>query len=200
VRAAAEKRLPQVAGADGVVRRRAETGHTRLVATTVGRVQVTRIAYRAPGASNMHPADAHLALPGRLYSFALQRHVVHEVADGSLRAAREAIIRGTGVHLGTRQLMQITTDAARDVRDFYQQAGAPPPEVAGAGGRPVLVLSADATGVNMIGADLRGTGPGPTTRPAPALGTAVTPRTHRTRPHGGGHRDPRRRPRPAHRR
>lgn len=130
-RAATEVRLEKVTGADGVTRRRAEAGHTRLVATTVGRVQATRIAYRAPGAANLHPADMQLSLPDRMYSFPLQRHVVHEVAGGSLRATREAIIRGTGQHLGTRQLMQIATAAAVDIRDFYQQAAAPNPDAAG---------------------------------------------------------------------
>lgn len=157
-RAAGEVRLEQVTGADEVIRRRAEAGHTRLVATTVGRVQVTRIAYRAPEASNLHPADAQLSLPDRLYSFPLQRMVVHEVAGGSSRAAREALIRGTGTHLGTRQLMRIATEAAVDIRDFYQHSQSPRPDPAaavGAGGRDVLVLSVDATGVNMIPADLR---------------------------------------------
>ena len=57
-RAAAEPRLPDVTGTDQVVRRRAEPGHIRLLATTLGRVEVTRIAYRAPAASNLHPGDA----------------------------------------------------------------------------------------------------------------------------------------------
>ena len=52
-RARHEVRLAQVTGADGVLRRHAEGGHTRLVATTVGRVEVTRIAYRTPGAPNL---------------------------------------------------------------------------------------------------------------------------------------------------
>ena len=134
-RAAAEPRLGQVAGADGVTRRRAETGHRRLVATTVGPVEVNRIAYRAPGAPNLHPADARLALPQRLYSFPLQRQVVHEVAAGSLRQAREALIRTTGQHLGTWQLMQIATDAAIDIRDFYQPAAGPRPDPASTGSR-----------------------------------------------------------------
>jgi len=34
-------------------------------------VQVTRIAYRTPGAANLHPADARLSLPERMYSFPL---------------------------------------------------------------------------------------------------------------------------------
>ncbi|WP_246002604.1 ISKra4 family transposase [Allorhizocola rhizosphaerae] len=137
----------------------AETGHTRLVATTVGRVQVTRIAYRAPGVSNLHPADARLSLPDKMYSFPLQHQVVHEVAGGSLRAAREAIIRGTGAHLGTRQLMHIATEAAVDIRDFYQQMANPKPGPAGDSGYDVLVLSVDATGVNMIASDLRAPAP-----------------------------------------
>jgi hypothetical protein len=62
-RAAAEPRLAEVPGADKVVRRRAEPGHSRLLSTTLGPVEVTRIAYRAPTVSNLHPADARLALP-----------------------------------------------------------------------------------------------------------------------------------------
>ena len=94
-----EQRRPAVAGADGIARVRAEQGHRRLLATTVGRVEVARIAYRAPGAANLHVADAALALPTRLHSFPLQRAVVHEVADGPLRQAREGLARTTGQRL-----------------------------------------------------------------------------------------------------
>lgn len=176
-RAAREPRLRQVAGADGVVRRRVEAGHRRLVTTTVGPVEVNRIAYRAPGAPNLHPADARLALPQRLYSFPLQRQVVHEVAGGSLRAAREAIIRTTGQHVGTRQLMQIAAEAAVDIRDFYQPATGLGHVPAGEG-RDVLVLSLDATGVNMIPADLRE--PAPTRPPGPQPPSAQLARRERT--------------------
>ncbi|MBX9396562.1 hypothetical protein K4749_23980 [Streptomyces sp. TRM72054] len=48
-------------------------------------------------------ADAVLALPARLHSARLQRAVVHEVADGPLRSAREALARTTGQRLVTRQ-------------------------------------------------------------------------------------------------
>ncbi|MEH1017960.1 ISKra4 family transposase, partial [Micromonospora sp. CPCC 206060] len=116
-RAVREQRRDQVTGADGTVRTRAEPGHRRLVATTVGRVEVQRIAYRAPGVGNLHPADAQLALPQRLYSFPLQRAVAQRAAAGSLRSAREAIIEATGQHLGTRQLMATTVVAAADIRD-----------------------------------------------------------------------------------
>ncbi len=164
---------------------------------------------------NLHPADARLALPDKMYSFPLRRHVVYEAAGGSLRAAREAVIRATGQRLGTRLLMQIATEAAAGVRDFYQQtASHPRPNPAGAGGRDLLVLSFDATGVNMIGSDLRepaarplpsGTGPGgaghqrraaASCRAAAALGSAVPPGTDRAQPYGGGDRHLRRCPAP----
>ena len=117
-----------------------------------------------------------LALPARLYSSPLQRAVVHEVADGALRSAREALARTTGQHLGTRQLQEIATEAARDVRDFYASAcreRRPTPAASRRQGRDLLVLSIDATGVNMIPSGLRDPGPAPPGRPAAALGPAV---------------------------
>jgi putative ABC transport system permease protein len=119
-RAAAEPRLRSVAGADEIVRRRCEPGHARQVATTVGRVQTTRIAYRAPAVSNLHPADMVLALPDLLYSFPLQKAIVYEVATGSLRESADTLHRTTGQQLSTGQLMKTVTAAARDIRDFYQ--------------------------------------------------------------------------------
>src|SRR5690348_4875174 len=61
--AAAEVRVAQVAGADGVARTRAERGHARTVVTLLGEVTVTRIAYRAPGRPGLFPRDAVLGLP-----------------------------------------------------------------------------------------------------------------------------------------
>lgn len=159
-RAAAEARLPSLAGADEIVRRRAEPGHARQVATTVGRVQATRIAYRAPQVSNLHPADMVLALPDRLYSFPLQKAIVHEAATGSLREAAETLHRTTGQRISTGRLMQTVTAAAADIRDFYQHQ----PISAGDPG-DLLVLSIDATGVTMIPTGLRS--PAPPSPPGP---------------------------------
>ena len=161
-RAATEARLPSVAGADEIVRRRAESGHARQVATTVGRVQATRIAYRAPAVSNLHPADMVLALPDRLYSFPLQKAIVHEAATGSLREAADTLHRTTGQRLSTGQLMDTVTAAAADIRDFYQHQ----PSEAGSPG-DLLVLSIDATGIAMIPAGLR--------TPAPPLPAGPQP-------------------------
>ncbi|MEC4021157.1 ISKra4 family transposase, partial [Streptomyces sp. H27-D2] len=126
-RAVAEVRLESVTGADGVERRRAERGHRRLLTTTLGRVEVVCIAYRAPGAGNLHPADAVLALPPQLYSGPLQREVVHQGASGSLRATGQTLERTTGQRLGSRQLMEVYERAAADIPAFYQAVRQNPP-------------------------------------------------------------------------
>ncbi|QNE77790.1 hypothetical protein F0344_27205 [Streptomyces finlayi] len=154
-RAATEVRLPRVTGSDQVVRCWAEPGHRRLMVSALGRVETTRIAYRALKAGNLHPADAVLSLPAQAYTRPLQRHAVHEAASGSLRQAALNLERTTGQRIGTRQLMEICEGAAADIPDFYQaQLDAP-----GAGQGPdvgdLLVLTCDATGVNMIEKDLR---------------------------------------------
>ncbi len=160
-RAAAEPRLAEVVGADEVARRRAERGHSRLLATTVGEVEATRIAYRSPGVPNLHPADARLALPPGRYSYPLCKAVVHESVTGALREARDGLVRLTGQRVGTQQLMQITVDAARDVRDFYSQHPAPAPITRGGepASRDLLILSIDSTGINMIDSGLRDSEP-----------------------------------------
>lgn len=140
VRAAAERRRSEVTGADRVMRRRAEPGHTRLLSTTLGRVEVTRIAYRAPAVSNLHPGDARLALPEGRYSFPLQEAVVHETVTGALREARGGLDRMLGARVGTRQLMQMlpragvrrpAVGARRSARNTARRRGRP---ASGAGG------------------------------------------------------------------
>ena len=54
LRAATEEHAEAVTGTDGVARRRAEKGRRRQLATTVGRVEVSRIAYRAPAVPALH--------------------------------------------------------------------------------------------------------------------------------------------------
>jgi len=141
--AAAEPRLAQVSGPDGICRRRAEAGHTRLLASVCGPVTVTRIAYRAPGAPNAHPADELLNLPPGKHSHGLSEMVAAGVARESLGQACVQVRAWTGCALGTRQCQQLARAAAADFDDFY--ASRRPP----AGGAPgdVLVLECDAKGI-----------------------------------------------------
>jgi hypothetical protein len=142
-RAAREQRLGQVTGPDGIVRRRAERGHSRPLTSVFGPVQVSRIAYRAPGARNAHPADEQLNLPAGKHSHGLSRLVAQAAAGGSLAAACAQVTARTGCTLGTRQCQQLARRAACDFADFYASRRPPP----GAAPGNVLVLEVDAKGI-----------------------------------------------------
>ena len=146
LRAAHEERRAAVTGADGVARTRAEPGHQRCLTTLAGQVRVTRIAYRAPGAANVHPADAALSLPAGRHSHGLQRLAAIEATRGSFAAAAAAIGRAAGVPAGKRQVEDLARAAAADVDCFYAR-GRPAPDPAPATG--VLVMSADGKGIIM---------------------------------------------------
>lgn len=119
LRAARERRRERVAGADGIARTRVEAGHRRRLASVFGEVTVTRMAYRAPGAANLHPADAGLNLPEERHSHGLRRLAAIESARGSFASAAQAIGRATGVVVGKRQVEQLARRAAADVDAFY---------------------------------------------------------------------------------
>jgi hypothetical protein len=139
-----------VAGGDGIFRRRVETGHQRLLATVFGTVTVTRCAWRAPGAGNVHPADAALSLPVGRHSHGLARLAVAEAVRGSFDTARTAITARCGKVAGKRQLEQLVQWAAADIDAFYAQM-TPVPRTA----EELLVLSVDGKGIAMIPRALR---------------------------------------------
>ena len=143
-RAAAEPRRAQVTGTGGVPRRRAERGHARTVVTWFGPVVIRRLAYRAPGAANLHPADAVLNLPARRYSWAVQQAAVRYALAGSYEQAQLWLQDLTGVSIGKQQLEQILAEAARDAPGFYPSR----PAAACPAGLP-LAISADGKGVAM---------------------------------------------------
>lgn len=92
-RRAAEERavaLRSVAGAEGIERRRVESGRTRALASVFGKVTVERLVYRAPGAVSLRPAEAALHLPPGLHSAGLAHLVCHRAASGSFNAAIDA--------------------------------------------------------------------------------------------------------------
>jgi hypothetical protein len=131
-------------GADGITRNRVETGHGRLLATLFGTVQVTRCAWRRPGAPSLCPADAALSLPACRPSHALARLAAVEAVRGSFEAAHAAITRRCGPVMGKRQVEQAVVSAACDIAAFYA-ARIPVPCTAST----LLVLSADAKGIVM---------------------------------------------------
>ena len=156
LRALREQRLEEVVGDEGVRRARVEAGHERALETVFGTVSVGRLAYRAPGVGNLHPADAALNLPIERHSHGLRKLAGLEAARGSFQDAVEAIERATGLRLGKRQVEELATLAAMDFEDFYE---ARRPARCKRG--DLLVLSADGKGIVMRPDALR---------PAPADG------------------------------
>jgi hypothetical protein len=150
LRAEREPRLGEVVDADGVGRRRADTGRERGLATVFGEVMVARIAYREPGHPDLHPADAALNLPPEKHSHGLRRLAAVEATRGSFAQAVDAIGRATGVQVGKRQVEALTVRAATDVDGFYAQRRG---QVSGDG--VALAMSADAKGVVVLTEALR---------------------------------------------
>jgi hypothetical protein len=166
LRAVREQRLENVTGDEGMVRGRVETGHVRALETVFGTVTVERLAYRAPGVGNLHPADAALNLPVERHSHGLRKLCALEAARGSFADAVDAIGRQTGQRLGKRQVEELASLAAMDFEDFYE-ARRPARSKRG----DLLVLSADGKGIVMRADALRTraparprAGPGPTPR------------------------------------
>ena len=148
--AAREERRHDVTGEDGVVRTRAEKGRARPLVTRFGQVSVSRIAYRSPGRSNVHPLDAALNLPEEKHSHGLRKLTAIEAARGSVDAAGAAITRATGVRAGKRQLEEMVRRAAAHVEAFYLSRVIKP----ASDGHP-LVLTFDGKGIVMLPEALR---------------------------------------------
>ena len=150
LRAARERPRAEVLDADAMARTRVESGHTRALTTVFGEVSVSRMAYRAPGRANLHPADAELNLPAEKHSHGLRQLAAIEAARGSFDDTVAAIDRHTGVRLGKRQVEQLAVAAAADFDDFYAQRTPPQPDPGDDPKRTsVLVCSVDGKGIVM---------------------------------------------------
>ena len=116
LRAVREQRLDSVVGDDEVTRGRVEHDHRRVLGTVFGKVTVSRMAYRALGRGNLHPADAALNLPVERHSHGLRRLAALEAARGSFQDAVDGIERACGQQLGKRQVDELAQIPAVDSR------------------------------------------------------------------------------------
>src|SRR5260370_373232 len=123
-------------GEDGVLRTRAEKGREWPLATKFGQVTVSRIAYRAPGAPNVHPLDAALNLAEEKHSHGLRKLAAVEAVRGSHEGAAAAVTRATGVKIGERQAEELVLRAARALGGVCRgrRPGPAPAVAAGPGG------------------------------------------------------------------
>ena len=56
--------------------------HTRRLITLFGTVSIARMGYGRPGRRSLHPLDAELQLPARVYSYEIQRRLVKAAVQG----------------------------------------------------------------------------------------------------------------------
>ena len=146
LRAVRERRLDDVSDAAGIGRASIESGHVRPLLTVVGKIDITRLAYRGRRELNLYPADAELNLPHELHSHGLRRMCAIEASRGSYEEAAAAIERATRQLLGKRQVEQLAARAAVDFEAFYTDPARSLTPVADS---DILVLSADGKGIVM---------------------------------------------------
>jgi hypothetical protein len=144
LRARTEERANDVVDVNDTRHAATEPGHHRPLTTIFGAVTVTRLAYRAVGAENLHLADAALNLPREHHSHGLRERSAIEATRGSYDEARDAILRATGQSLGKRQLEELTRRTSTDVEDFYDETAREPADPT-----DTLVISADGKGIVM---------------------------------------------------
>ena len=136
-----------VAGAEGPVRLAYKRLHTRPVLTLFGEVRVTRIGYGAPGQEAIHPLDAELQLPTRIYSYECQRRLVKAAICGPFDEAIAFVGEIIGTVVPKRSAEQIVREAAVDFESFYAQSAAS--AVAPARGE-ILIGAIDCKGIPMV--------------------------------------------------
>jgi hypothetical protein len=141
-----------VVGKDGQERTHIRPDAARSLVTTVGEVDVPRVAYSGRGLGALHPTDADLNLPTNSYSFEVTRKVAMTAAEQPFDATRKLFAEFTGVHIAIRQVEQITRGAARDMDAFYQSGSRvfDPYKTS-----DILVLTVDQKGIVMRREDLR---------------------------------------------
>jgi hypothetical protein len=148
LRAQLERRT-EVIGADGAARKSARDSE-RHVETLLGRVPVPRLAYQAPGATDLHPMDATLNLPRESFSHGVRRFVARKAAMSSFDEIVDEMREMTGASIAKRQVEELAIRAAQDFDAFYEQrAAAREPK------DNLLVLSTDGKGIVMRHEDLR---------------------------------------------
>jgi hypothetical protein len=143
------ERETAVVGAEGIERTSVRDS-ARHLETVLGRVEVPRLAYQAPGTTDLHPMDASLNLPREMFSHGLRRMVAKEAAKSSFDEVVETVHTFTGASIAKRQVEELAIRAAQDFDAFYEQRAAErnPSD-------DLMIISTDGKGIVMRHEDLR---------------------------------------------
>lgn len=130
------------------VEKRFEEGreHQCTQKTLFGPVEIVRQSYSKPGEASIHPLEQMVQMPGRSFSYELQRRLIKESIRGPLDEARDSIEELSGHRVGKGSLEAIITEAAMDFDAFYEQQEPVPAAQSG----PILIAEVDGKGVPMI--------------------------------------------------
>ena len=120
--------------------------HPRRLVTLFGTVVLTRMAYRHPGRPSIHPLDAELQLPARLYSYEVQRRLVKAAVQGPFDEALERLADATGVHVPKRSAEQVVSEASADFDAFYAARSCGDRDASGS----ILVAAIDSKGIPLV--------------------------------------------------
>lgn len=151
LRGAAERRLAEVSGADGIVRTQPRQLRVRL-GSVFGAVEVVRLVYQVACAPGLAPMDSLLNLPTGYYSHGVRRLVAEHVAKDSFDEVVAEIEAVTGCPVHKRQVESLALAAAADFDDFYANC---PIKLADLSSAAHIVLSFDGKGIVMRSEDLR---------------------------------------------
>jgi hypothetical protein len=151
VRSAAERRLPQVTGADGARRRESRELDVGL-GTVFGGVRSVRLVYQAAGLPGLAPMDAVLNLSPGYYSHGIRKLVAEQAAKDSFEEVVAEVEVITGCAVGKRQVEELAAAAASDFDVFYTQYPAASWSITPTA---LLVLSFDGKGIVVRTQDLR---------------------------------------------
>jgi hypothetical protein len=117
---------------------------TRSLTTVFGTVELVRMGYSRSGVPGIFPLDRALTLPGRSFSYEIQRRLVKAAVQNPFLDSVQTIADLTGVAVSKRSLEQILPDAAQDFDAFYRQRS---PEPATGS---ILVAAVDCKGIPMV--------------------------------------------------
>jgi hypothetical protein len=118
----------------------------RTLKTIFGSIHIDRIGYGRAGVGSIHPLDETMQLPGRSFSYELQKRMVKAAVQGPFRESAERMQDLTGMSVPIRSLEEILQDAAQDFDAFYAERLHEPWQQTAS----ILVAAVDCKGIPMV--------------------------------------------------
>lgn len=123
---------------------------SRIIITTVGKIEITRTGYYSPKIQALHPIDELLQLPRRCYSYEVQRRTVKMAVLGPFDEAIEMVRESMGIILPKRSAEEILVYAAVDFDAFYSTRSVDQSAFCD----PIIVAAVDCKGIPMVKSEL----------------------------------------------